>query len=85
MIFCKVYSKNSLPNYSQKTTHLNRKKIMIYRILFIGLVSVLFASLTINVIHSESLDVARETIEIDNEFQRTVIGNLHDRVIELEN
>jgi hypothetical protein len=58
---------------------------MIYRILFIGLVSVLFASLTINVIHSESLDVARETIEIDNEFQRTVIGNLHDRVIELEN
>ena len=58
---------------------------MKYRLLFIGLITVLFASLTMNVIHSESLDVANQTIEINNMVQSKVINSLHDRLMELEN
>jgi hypothetical protein len=58
---------------------------MKYRLLFIGLLSVLFASLTMNVIHSESLDVAKESIRINDMVQTKVINNLNDRLIELEN
>ena len=58
---------------------------MKYRLLFIGLVSVLFASLTMNVIHSESLDVANQTIEINNMTQTKVINDLYNRLLELEN
>ena len=57
---------------------------MKYRLLFIGLVSVLFASLTMNVIHSESLQAANETIEINNMVQSKVINSLHDRLMILE-
>jgi hypothetical protein len=57
---------------------------MKYRLLFIGLLSVLFASLTMNVIHSESLDVAKESIRINDMVQTKVINNLNDRLIELE-
>jgi hypothetical protein len=57
---------------------------MKYRLLFIGLLSVLFASLTMNVIHSESLDVAKESIRINDMVQSKVINNLNDRLIELE-
>lgn len=57
---------------------------MKYRLLFIGLLSVLFASLTMNVIHSESLDVAKESIRINDMVQTKVINNLNDRIIELE-
>ena len=58
---------------------------MKYRLLFIGLLSVLFASLTMNVIHSESLEVAKESIKISDMVQTRVINNLNDRLIELEN
>ena len=58
---------------------------MKYRLLFIGLLSVLFASLTMNVIHSESLEAAKETMKISDMVQEKVVGNLHDRLIELEN
>lgn len=58
---------------------------MKYRLLFIGLLSVLFASLTMNVIHSESLDVAKETIQINEMVHSKVINSLHDRLLELEN
>jgi hypothetical protein len=57
---------------------------MKYRLLFIGLLSVLFASLTMNVIHSESLDVAKETIQINEMVHSKVINSLHDRLLELE-
>jgi hypothetical protein len=57
---------------------------MKYRLLFIGLLSVLFASLTMNIIHSESLDVAKESIRINDMVQTKVINNLNDRLIELE-
>jgi hypothetical protein len=58
---------------------------MKYRLLFIGLLSVLFVSLTMNVIHSESLEVAKESIRINDMVQTKVINNLNDRLIELEN
>jgi exosome complex RNA-binding protein Csl4 len=58
---------------------------MKYRLLFIGLLSVLFASLTMNVIHSESLEVAKESIKISDMVQTRVINSLNDRLIELEN
>jgi hypothetical protein len=58
---------------------------MKYRLLFIGLLSILFASLTMNVIHSESLDVANQTIEINNMTQTKVINDLYNRLLELEN
>ena len=57
---------------------------MKYRLLFIGLVAVLFASLTMNVIHSESLDAAHKTIEIHDMVQTKVINSLHDRLMQLE-
>jgi hypothetical protein len=57
---------------------------MKYRLLFIGLVSILFASLTMNVIHSESLDIAKETIQLNEIVQSKVINDLHDRLMELE-
>ena len=57
---------------------------MKYRLLFIGLVSGLFASLTMNVIHSESLDAAKETIQINEMVHSRVINSLHDRLMELE-
>ena len=57
---------------------------MKYRLLFIGLVSGLFASLTMNVIHSESLDVAKETIQINEMVHSKVINSLHDILMELE-
>jgi exosome complex RNA-binding protein Csl4 len=58
---------------------------MKYRLLFIGLLSVLFASLAMNVIHSESLEVAKESIKISDMVQTRVINSLNDRLIELEN
>jgi hypothetical protein len=58
---------------------------MKYRLLFICLLSVLFVSLTMNVIHSESLDVAKETIQINEMVHSKVINSLHDRLLELEN
>jgi exosome complex RNA-binding protein Csl4 len=58
---------------------------MKYRLLFVGLLSVLFASLTMNVIHSESLEVAKESIKISDMVQTRVINSLNDRLIELEN
>jgi hypothetical protein len=57
---------------------------MKYRLLFIGLLSVLFASLTMNVIHSESLEVAEETIQFNETFNSKVVNRLYDRLIELE-
>lgn len=57
---------------------------MKYRLLFICLLSVLFASLTMNVIHSESLDAAKETIRINDIVQTRVVNDLHNRLIELE-
>lgn len=57
---------------------------MKYRLLFIGLLSVLFASLTMNVIHSESLEVAKESMKINDMVQTKVVSNLHNRLIELE-
>jgi exosome complex RNA-binding protein Csl4 len=38
-----------------------------------------------NVIHSESLEVAKESIKISDMVQTRVINNLNDRLIELEN
>lgn len=58
---------------------------MKYRLLFIGLVAVLFASLTVNVIHSESLDAAKEAIKVTDMVQSRLITILHDRIYELEN
>lgn len=57
---------------------------MKYRLLFIGLLSVLFVSLTMNVIHSESLEAAKESIKINDMVQTKIVKNLHDRLIELE-
>ena len=58
---------------------------MKYRLLFIGLLSVLFASLTMNVIHSESLEVAEERIRVDDMVYSTIVSQLHNKIRELEN
>jgi hypothetical protein len=58
---------------------------MKYRLLFICLLSVLFASLTMNVIHSESLDVAEERMRVDDMIYGTIVSQLHNRINELEN
>ena len=58
---------------------------MKYRLLFIGLLSVLFASLTMNVIHSECLGVAEERIRVDDMVYGTIVSQLHNRINELEN
>jgi hypothetical protein len=58
---------------------------MKYRLLFICLLSVLFASLTMNVIHSESLEVAKERTRVDDMVYRTIVSQLHDKINELEN
>jgi hypothetical protein len=58
---------------------------MKYRLLFIGLLSVLFASLTMNVIQSESLEVAKERTRVDDMVYRTIVSQLHDKINELEN
>lgn len=58
---------------------------MKYRLLFIGLLSVLFASLTMNIIHSESLEIAKENMEMDSLMYKTIVNQLHDRINELEN
>jgi len=39
---------------------------------------------TWNVIHSESLDAAKETIQINEMVHSRVINSLHDRLMELE-
>jgi hypothetical protein len=57
---------------------------MKYRLLFICLLSVLFASLTMNVIHSESLETAKESMEMDSLIYKTIVNQLHDRINELE-
>ena len=58
---------------------------MKYRLLFICLLSVLFASLTMNVIHSECLEVAEERIRVDDMVYGTIVSQLHNRINELEN
>jgi hypothetical protein len=58
---------------------------MKYRLLFIGLLSVLFASLTMNVIHSESLEVSKERIRVDEMVYSTIVSQLHNKINELEN
>jgi hypothetical protein len=58
---------------------------MKYRLLFICLLSVLFASLTMNVIHSECLESFKETNKINEMIHTKVVSSLHDRLIELEN
>jgi hypothetical protein len=58
---------------------------MTYRLLFIGLLSVLFASLTMNVIHSECLESVKETNQINEIIHTRMVSDLHDRLIELEN
>lgn len=58
---------------------------MKYRLLFIGLLSVLIASLSFNVIHSESLELANQNMEIDQQIYQQTISILHSRIIELEN
>ena len=58
---------------------------MKYRLLFICLLSVLFASLTMNVIHSESLEVAEERMRVDDMVYSTIVSQLHNRINELEN
>jgi hypothetical protein len=58
---------------------------MKYRLLFICLLSVLFASLTMNVIHSESLEAVKEVNKINDMIHTKMVSNLHDRLIELEN
>ena len=58
---------------------------MKYRLLFIGLLSVLFASLTMNVIHSECLAVAEERMRVDDMVYGTIVSQLHNRINELEN
>ena len=58
---------------------------MKYRLLFIGLLSVLFDSLTMNVIHSESLEVAEERMRVDDMVYGTIVSQLHNRINELEN
>ena len=57
---------------------------MKYRLLFIGLLSVLFASLAMNAIHSESLKTVQTTIEINDMIQTKAVNGLRDRLIELE-
>jgi hypothetical protein len=57
---------------------------MKYRLLFIGLLSVLFASLTMNAIHSESLKTVQTTIEINDMIQTKAVNGLRDRLIQLE-
>ena len=58
---------------------------MKYRLLFICLLSVLFASLTMNVIHSESLEAIKEVNKINEMVHTKMVSSLHDRLIELEN
>ena len=58
---------------------------MTYRILFISLLSVLFASLTMNVIHSECLESIKETNQINEIIHTRMVSDLHDRLMELEN
>ena len=58
---------------------------MKYRLLFIGLLSVLFASLTMNVINSECLEVAEERMRVDDMVYGTIVSQLHNRINELEN
>jgi hypothetical protein len=58
---------------------------MKYRLLFICLLSVLFASLTMNVIHSECLESVKETNKINDIIHTRMVSDLHDRLMELEN
>ena len=58
---------------------------MTYRLLFIVLLSILFASLTMNVIHSECLESVKETNQINETIHTRMVSDLHDRLIELEN
>jgi hypothetical protein len=58
---------------------------MTYRLLFIVLLSILFASLTMNVIHSECLESVKETNQINEIIHTRMVSDLHDRLIELEN
>jgi|688.fasta_scaffold01544_39 hypothetical protein len=58
---------------------------MKYRLLFICLLSVLFASLTMNVIHSECLESVKETNQINEIIHTRMVSDLHDRLMELEN
>jgi hypothetical protein len=58
---------------------------MKYRLLFICLLSVLFASLTMNVIHSESLEAVKEVNKINEMVHTKMVSSLHDRLMELEN
>jgi hypothetical protein len=37
-----------------------------------------------NVIHSESLETAKESMEMDSLIYKTIVNQLHDRINELE-
>lgn len=58
---------------------------MKYRLFFIGLLSLLIGSLSFNAIHIESLEVLRQSSDMDNKMYRTIVNQLHDRITELEN
>jgi hypothetical protein len=58
---------------------------MTYRLLFIVLLSILFASLTMNVIHSECLESVKETNQINEIIHTRMVSDLHNRLMELEN
>lgn len=55
------------------------------RLIFIFLLALLIGSLSFNVIHSESLELAKENIQSDEKIYRQVVSILHERIIELEN
>jgi len=55
------------------------------RLLFIFLLAILIGSLSFNVIHSESLELAKQNIESDEKIYQQIVGILHERIIELEN
>lgn len=58
---------------------------MKYRLLFIGLLSVLFASLSFNAINSSCLEITKYSMEMDERMYRTIVNQLYDRINELEN
>ena len=55
------------------------------RLIFTFLLALLIGSLSFNVIHSESLELAKQNIQSDEKIYQQVVSMLHERIIELEN
>lgn len=62
-----------------------RKNIMIYRLSIVFLLAILILSTSFNIIHYYSISEMKQTMNTDYQMYSTIIGQMRDRISEIEN